>query len=253
MPSRVTSPLPDSCRVLDGGVEIRHDLRVRNFRNDGADLIDGRELRDIALPRVELGGDREIAQLGEAPADILDVFVDAEDLLHDQHYRKRPAARWHRAISRDRLIADRNLHFACSQAFGAGGNRQPRSRAAQPSQTPPRDWSRPSLAASLPPATTHWRYRPADRDSWRIPRRAVERCECRQRSGWRLAKSQTTPAPSALCVPCVSARGPEPRSFSRRARRERGRESEASSLGTLGSLRGAPGWGPEAAAALTNR
>ena len=42
------------------------------------------DLRDVALPGVQLGGDGQVAELGEAAADVLDVLVDAEDLLHDE-------------------------------------------------------------------------------------------------------------------------------------------------------------------------
>ena len=37
---------------------------------------------------VEGRRDREVALLGEAAADVLDVLVDAEDLLHDEHGRE---------------------------------------------------------------------------------------------------------------------------------------------------------------------
>ena len=56
------------------------------------DLLDVGHLRDVALARIQLGRDRQVAELGEPPADVLDVLVDAEDLLHDEHDRERPPA-----------------------------------------------------------------------------------------------------------------------------------------------------------------
>ncbi len=38
---------------------------------------------------IQLRRDGQVAELGEAAADVLDVFVDAEDLLHDEDDRER--------------------------------------------------------------------------------------------------------------------------------------------------------------------
>ena len=63
-------------------------------------------LRDVALAREQLGRDGEIAELGEAPADVLDVLVHAEDLVHDQHDRRLALALGgDRAIARNRTVA----------------------------------------------------------------------------------------------------------------------------------------------------
>ena len=59
------------------------------LRDDLEDLLEVLELRDVPLPGVHLGGDGEVAELGEPPADVLDVLVDAEDLLDDQDGRER--------------------------------------------------------------------------------------------------------------------------------------------------------------------
>ena len=76
----------------DGRIKIRHHLLVGNLGDDlGDDLTNVLDLRDVPLPRIELGGDRQVAQLGEPPANVFDVLVDAEDLLHDQDDRERPA------------------------------------------------------------------------------------------------------------------------------------------------------------------
>jgi hypothetical protein len=85
--------------VDDRGVEIPDHLGIRHFRYHlGDQLRDIRVCRRIALARVELGRDREIAGLGEAPADVLDVFVDTKDFLNNQDGRKRPARRRHRPV-----------------------------------------------------------------------------------------------------------------------------------------------------------
>src|SRR5215470_4312813 len=51
----------------------------------------------FALATVELGSDGQVAQLGEAPADVLDMLVDAEDFLHDQDDREGSALGRHGA------------------------------------------------------------------------------------------------------------------------------------------------------------
>ena len=78
----------------DGRVEVRHHLGVGHLGDDlGDDLLDVLDLRDVPLPGVQLGGDGQVAELGEPAADVLDVLVDAEDLLHDEDDRERPARR----------------------------------------------------------------------------------------------------------------------------------------------------------------
>ena len=64
-------------------------LVVRLLADDVADdLLDVGHLRKVGDARVDLGRDRHVAQLGEAAADVLDVFVDAEDLLVHQDDRE---------------------------------------------------------------------------------------------------------------------------------------------------------------------
>ena len=69
------------------------------------------DLRHVSLSSVELGRDGQVAELGEAPADVLDVFVDAEDLLHHQDDRERPRAGRQCPVSGDLAVRHRDLHL----------------------------------------------------------------------------------------------------------------------------------------------
>ena len=74
-------------------------------------------LRHVALAGVQLGGDGQVAELGEPAADVLDVLVDAEDFLHDQHDRERPALRRHRPVGGHLAVLDGDLDFAGLRPF----------------------------------------------------------------------------------------------------------------------------------------
>ena len=63
-------------------------------------------LGDIALAGVEFGGDGQIAEFGQAAADILDVLVNTEDLLHDQDRGERARPLRHGPIGRDLAVGD---------------------------------------------------------------------------------------------------------------------------------------------------
>ena len=80
------------------------------------DLVDVGHSGDVALARVELRRDRHVADLGEPPADVLDVLVHAEDLLHDEDERERPALRRHGAVGGDLAVLDRDLDLTRRQA-----------------------------------------------------------------------------------------------------------------------------------------
>src|SRR4030095_1137386 len=88
------------------GIEIRYHLLVRNFGDHVLDdLAEILVLADIALPRVHLRRDREVTGLGKTAAEILDVFVDAEDLLNHQDSRERPAFGGHGPVAGDLAVA----------------------------------------------------------------------------------------------------------------------------------------------------
>ena len=89
-------------------------------------------LRHVALAREQVGRHRELAQLREAAADVLDVLVDAEDLVHDERRSAACPCAWRRP--RDRPGWSRRP-FAVGiwmspgvQAVGAGRDRRRRHR-----------------------------------------------------------------------------------------------------------------------------
>src|SRR5215510_5139760 len=104
-------------------VEIGHHLGVGNlrhhFRNN---VIDVGDLRYIALPRVQLRSYRDVAELCEAPADVLDVFVHSEDLLNDQHDGKRFAFVGHCSIGGNLAVGHWYLYLAGSEPVCVGGD-----------------------------------------------------------------------------------------------------------------------------------
>jgi len=109
--------------IGDRGIEVRHDLVVRHFRDDRLDqLLNVADFRRVALAGIEFRRDREIARFGEAPAQILDVLVDAEDFLNDEHGRERPALVRHRPVGRDLAVLDRDLDLAGFEPGAVGGD-----------------------------------------------------------------------------------------------------------------------------------
>ena len=93
------------------------------------------DLGDVALPSVQLGRDGQVAELGEPAADVLDVLVDAEDLLDDQDDRERSAVGRHGPVGGDLAVGDRDLHLAGLQALGIGRDRLGGDRLRPPAQT----------------------------------------------------------------------------------------------------------------------
>ena len=84
-----------------GCIQIPKHLGIGNVGNDGGHQGGNiRNLGRIALTVIKLGGHRQIALLGKATADIADVFVDAENLLHHQHGGERPSMIGHGHIGR---------------------------------------------------------------------------------------------------------------------------------------------------------
>ncbi len=69
--------------------------------------------------------DRQVAELGQPAAGVLDVFVDAEDLLHHQHRGERPGALRPGEVAGQVPVRDRHLHLAGHQpgAIGVDGLR----------------------------------------------------------------------------------------------------------------------------------
>ncbi len=109
---------------IDRRVEIRHHLGIGDLRHDfGNDLLKISDLGHVALARVELGGDGQIAELGQPAAEVLDMFMDPEDFLHDEDDGKRPAAQGHCPVGRHGTIARGNFHFAGFDPRGVGSDR----------------------------------------------------------------------------------------------------------------------------------
>ena len=100
----------------DGRVEVRHDLCIGNRLDDFEDLLEVAQFRHVSLAGIQFRGDSEVSQLGQPAADVFDVLVNAEDLLHHQHDRKGPARRGHRPISRHLAIFDRAIFRPASPA-----------------------------------------------------------------------------------------------------------------------------------------
>ncbi len=116
-------------RVRNRGVEITHHLRVRHLAHDVLhQRVRVRDLRRVSLARIELRRDREVTQLGEAPADILDPFVDAEYFLHDEDRGQCATVSGHGAIRRNLAVLHAYLHLAGDQSFRGRRDRLRRNR-----------------------------------------------------------------------------------------------------------------------------
>src|SRR5277367_5402270 len=102
--------------VRNRGVQVTHDLGVGHFTDDlGDDVLKVRDIRNIALPGEQFWRNREVAQLGKPPADVLNVFVNAEDLFHHQHNWERAAAVRRRLVTGDLEVAGRNPDLTCEE------------------------------------------------------------------------------------------------------------------------------------------
>jgi hypothetical protein len=86
-------------------------------------LLDIGHANNVALAREKCRCHREVARLGETAAEVLDMLVDPEDLVHDQHSGKRTARAWHRAVTRDLAPFDWNFDLTRDQALAVGRNR----------------------------------------------------------------------------------------------------------------------------------
>jgi hypothetical protein len=108
------------------GIQISRHLRIGRF---GHDLLHQPlhvgDLRRVALPREQIGRDREIAELREAPAQIPNVLVQAEDLVHDQQHRQ--LALWFGArgpVGRNVTRGGRNRYRGRLEPLGVGSERR---------------------------------------------------------------------------------------------------------------------------------
>jgi hypothetical protein len=116
-------------RPRDAGIEVTEHLGVGHLRDDRREQrVDvGRRFR-IALADEELGRDREVAELGEAPRDVGDVGMDAEDLGDDEDDRKRAVAFGRGAIRGHREAGDVDRDLAGDEAARVRADRVCRDR-----------------------------------------------------------------------------------------------------------------------------
>ena len=95
------------------------------FVDDLAEVFD---LGYIPLAGVHFRGHGQVTQLGQPSADILDVLVHSEDLLHDQHRGERSAGRRHCPIRGDITAGYRYFHLTGRQPLGIRGDGLCRNR-----------------------------------------------------------------------------------------------------------------------------
>src|SRR5262245_3409040 len=72
-------------RPCNGGIEVAHNLGIGDFRSDFLKDLIYLHLRYIRHPRIHFGSDSQISGFGKSAADVFDMLVNAEDLLHDQN------------------------------------------------------------------------------------------------------------------------------------------------------------------------
>jgi hypothetical protein len=82
----------------------------------------------FALAGEQVGGDCVVAEPGEAPADVLDMLVHAENLVDHQHDGKGPAALGRGMIGRNHGVASVDARLARINAFGGRRDRLRRHR-----------------------------------------------------------------------------------------------------------------------------
>src|SRR5262249_5930775 len=115
-----TGPL----RPRDRRIEIVHHLAILHLGHDlREDLLDVGELRYVPLPRVELGRNGEVSVLRPTTADVLDVLVNAEDLLHDEDDWRPSSRRRFCPVRGNRPIRNWDLHVAGHEPSRIGGDR----------------------------------------------------------------------------------------------------------------------------------
>ncbi len=116
-------------RPCHGCVEIGGNLFVGNLGDDlRNDLLRIGHARDVAFARKQQRRDCEVALLGESAADVLDMFVDAEDFVHDEDGWERTAARGHCAIRGNFAAWDWNPDLAGDESVAVGCDRVGRHR-----------------------------------------------------------------------------------------------------------------------------
>jgi hypothetical protein len=105
----------------DRAVEIGQQFRVRLGVDDRQQLRDVGDLGEVdALAEIVVRGDGECAELGETTHDVLDVFVQAEDLHRNQNDRRIGDALGPGEVAGHIAIGDLDLDVAGIEAVGRG-------------------------------------------------------------------------------------------------------------------------------------
>jgi hypothetical protein len=99
-----------------GGVGRLQDDVLENFLRVGVG-------RGVADAGIEFGCCREVTELGEAAADVLDIFVDAKYFLDDKDGGEWAGALGFGEVGRQRAAGYRDFCFAGDEARGVGVGR----------------------------------------------------------------------------------------------------------------------------------
>ncbi len=105
-----------------GAIEVRKQLRVRlriDLRNELRHLGD---LGEVTLAEIVVRRHRKGAELAKPPRDILDVFVQSEDLHSHQHHGRILHARRTREVGRHLVACDFDFSSAGFEAVGVRGD-----------------------------------------------------------------------------------------------------------------------------------
>ena len=106
-------------RPHQAGIQVAHHLLVRhlahNILNQRGYLL---VLGGIALTLVKLWRNGKITFASKTTADVANVLMQPENLLHHQDYRKPARAVWRSKVRLDAAILYGHLNGAMFQAFG---------------------------------------------------------------------------------------------------------------------------------------
>ncbi|MPN37159.1 hypothetical protein SDC9_184675 [bioreactor metagenome] len=107
------------------GIEVAQHLGIRRLGgNLRLDFRNAGDLARIALTGKQFRSNRAIAQLGEAAADIADIFVRTEYLGNHQHDGRFLQTRRYGTVGHHLAILDRHLDFAGDHARFVGLDRR---------------------------------------------------------------------------------------------------------------------------------
>ncbi len=106
-----------------GGIQIGHDLGIGDFTdNFGKNGWNIANLANIALSHIQIGCDREVAQLGKAAANILNILVNAKNFLNHHHHRQIGCPCRLGTVSRNLAIGSSQTNKPSRQPIRRGAN-----------------------------------------------------------------------------------------------------------------------------------